>query len=35
MSDSQPDELTVAVDEIMADGTYEKISMQWVGSDIR
>jgi polar amino acid transport system substrate-binding protein len=24
-----------ALDEIMADGTYEKISMQWVGSDIR
>lgn len=24
-----------ALDEIMADGTYEKISMEWVGSDIR
>lgn len=24
-----------ALDEMMADGTYEKISMEWVGSDIR
>lgn len=24
-----------ALDEMMADGTYEKISMEWIGSDIR
>jgi polar amino acid transport system substrate-binding protein len=24
-----------ALDDMMADGTYEKISMEWVGSDIR
>lgn len=24
-----------ALDDMMADGTYEKISMQWIGSDIR
>ena len=24
-----------ALDDMLADGTYKKISMQWVGSDIR
>ncbi|MBC2887748.1 transporter substrate-binding domain-containing protein, partial [Ochrobactrum sp. CM-21-5] len=27
--------MQAALDAIMADGTYEKIAMEWVGSDIR